>query len=102
MQKLKKGDNVQILIGKDRGKQAIIERVSVKENKVFLPNLNLSKRHVKKYRDVEGGIIEIPKPINISNIALVCPECKKITRVGVKIEKDIKMRICKKCQKEIK
>lgn len=102
MNKIKKGDNIQILAGKDRGKQAIVERVSVKENRVFLPNLNLSKRHVKKYRDVEGGIIEIPKPINISNIALVCPECKKITRVGVKIEKDIKMRICRKCQKEIK
>lgn len=102
MQRIKKGDNVQILIGKDRGKQAIVERVSVKTNKVFLPNLNLSKRHVKKYRDVEGGIIEIPKPINISNIALVCPECKKITRVGVKIEKDVKARVCKKCQKEIK
>ncbi len=102
MNRIKKGDNIQILAGKDRGKQAIVERVLMKEGKAFLPNLNLSKRHVKKYRDIEGGIIEIPKPINISNIALVCPSCKKITRVGVKIEKDIKMRICKKCNKEIK
>lgn len=102
MNKIKKGDNVQILAGKDRSKQAVVERVSAKEGKVFLPSLNLSKRHVRKYRDIEGGIIDIAKPINISNVALVCPSCKKVTRVGVKIEGDVKMRICRKCQKEIK
>lgn len=102
MQKVKKGDNVQILLGKDRGKQAIVDRVLVKSGKVSMAGINTFKRHVKKVRDMEGGIIEINKPINISNVALVCPSCKKPTRVGIKIEGEEKLRMCKKCGKEIK
>lgn len=102
MQKIHKGDTVKILLGKDRGKEARVEKVLAKEDKVFLPGLNAVKRHVKKMRDMEGGIIDISKPMNISNVALVCPNCKKTTRVGIKIEGEDKLRVCKKCGKEIK
>ena len=102
MQKIHKGDNVQILLGKDRGKQAVVEKMLSKTSQVFLPGLNVSKRHVKKTRDMEGGIIDLSKPMDISNVALVCPNCKKVTRVGFKIEGDAKIRMCKKCGKEIK
>ena len=103
MQKIIKGDNVQVLLGKDRGKTGNVEKVLPKEDKVIIAGVNVFKRHVKGNRDMEGGVIDIIKPINISNVALVCPACKKVTRVGFELNKDKKkIRICKKCKKEIK
>ena len=102
MAKIKKGDTVQILLGKDRGKNGTVDRVLGKKGKVVVPGVNTYKRHVKKMGQTEGGIIEIIKPVNISNIALVCPNCKKPTRVGFTVEGEMKLRICRKCKKEIK
>lgn len=108
--KIKKGDKVKILLGKDRGKEGKVEMVLGKEKKVFIGGANMYKRHVKKHKDMQGRILDIPKPMNISNIALICPNCSKVTRVGykrlpsseVKSESTDKLRICKKCKKEIK
>lgn len=107
--KIKKGDKVKVLLGKDRGKEGIIEYVLAKEKKVFVGGANLYKRHVRKMGNMEGGIINIPKPVYISNVGLICPNCKKITRVGYKqslptgkIVGKEKLRICKKCKKEVK
>ena len=100
--KIKKGDKVKIMLGKDRGKEGTVEFVLAKEAKVFVGGANLYKRHIRKQKGQEGGIIDIPKPIDISNVALICPNCKKITRVGYKQIGSEKMRICKKCKKEIK
>ncbi len=102
MNKLKKGDQVQVQLGKDRGKNGTIEHVYVKDGKALISGINLVKRHVRKMQGMEGGIIEIPKPVNLSNIALVCPNCKKLTRIGFLITDTGKVRVCKKCQKEIK
>lgn len=100
--KIRKEDNVQILLGKDRGRSGKVLRVWTKEGKVLVEGINIYKRHVKKTKQNEGGIIDIPKPINISNVSIICPSCKKLTRVGMKIESNKKMRICKKCQEVIK
>lgn len=100
--KIKKGDQVKVLLGKDRGKEGKVVFVLAKANKVFVEGANLYKRHVKKQGKIEGGIIDIPKPFNISNVALVCPNCKKITRVGYTTVGNEKVRICRKCEKEIK
>lgn len=114
--KIKKGDKVKVLLGKDRGKEGIIEYVLAKEKKVFVGGANLYKRHIRKMGNMEGGIINIPKPVYISNVGLICPNCKKITRVGYKqslptgkqslptgkIVGKEKLRICKKCKKEVK
>lgn len=102
MKKILKGDEVRVMLGKDRGKSGKIERVLAKEGKVFVAGANVSKRHLRKQGQIEGGILDIVKPIDISNVSLVCPECKKTTRVGIRVEGDTKMRICKKCGKEIK
>lgn len=99
--KIKKGDKVKVLLGKDRGKEGTVELVKAADNRVFVGGANLYKRHVKKTGGMEGGIIDIPKSLNISNIGLICPNCKKITKVGYKLEGTKKMRICKKCKKEI-
>lgn len=100
--KIKKGDKVKVLLGKDRGKEGKVEKVMGKKGKIFVERVNLYKRHVKKMQDREGGIIEIPKPLDISNVALICPNCKKVTRVGYNMDGGVKMRMCKKCGKEIK
>lgn len=100
--KIKKGDKVKVMLGKDRGKEGTIERVFGKEGKVGILGVNVYKRHVKKQGDIQGGIIDIPKPVNISNVALICPNCKKVTRVGYKKAGNEKIRICRKCQKEIR
>ncbi len=100
--KIKKGDKVRILLGKDRGKEGKVEFVSIKKKKVFVGGANLYKRHVRKMRDVEGGIIDIPKPLDISNVSLICPNCNMITRVSFKTVGNEKLRVCKKCKKEIK
>lgn len=99
---IKKGDKVKVLLGKDRGKEGKVEYVIGKEKRVFISGVNLYKRHVKKVRDMKGRIIDIPKSMDISNIGLVCTECKKVTRIGIKVDGITKIRICKKCGKEIK
>lgn len=100
--KIKKGDKVKILLGKDRGKEGQVEFVLAKDHKVFVGGVNLYKRHVKKIGDVEGGIIDIPKPLDLSNVGLICANCHKVTRVSFKKVDNQKMRVCKKCGKEIK
>lgn len=99
--KIKKGDKVKVLLGKDRGKEGTVEYVKIKEARVFVGGVNLYKRHVRKQGQTEGGIIDIPKSLNVSNVGLICPNCKKITRIGYKMVDKEKMRICKKCKKEI-
>lgn len=100
--KIKKGDKVQVLLGKDRGKDGTVEFVRASDKRVFVGGVNLYKRHVKKMGEKPGGIINIPKSLNISNVGLICPNCKKVTRVGYQLTGGVKVRICKKCQKEIK
>ncbi len=102
MYKIRKGDEVKVMLGKDNGRTGIVERILAKDGKVLVAGINQFKRHVRKVQDMEGGVITISKPVNLSNVELVCPSCKKATRVGFKVEGDSKVRICKKCQKEIK
>lgn len=100
--KIKKGDKVKVLLGKDRGMTGKVEYVLASKGKVFVGGTNLFKRHVRKMQGVEGGIINIPKPMDISNVGLICPNCQKVTRIGFKKVDNQKIRICKKCRKEIK
>lgn len=96
--KFKKGDEVIITSGKDRGKRGKIEKIIRKKDAVVLPGLNIFKRHLKK-RDEKnpGGIIEFVRPIPFGNIALICPKCGKQTRIGFDIAKETKRRVCRKC-----
>jgi large subunit ribosomal protein L24 len=100
--KLKKGDNVIVTIGKDKGKKGKIEKVFPAEASVQIPGVNLYKRHMKR-RDEKnpGGIIEKVRPIAVSKIAIICPACKKQTRVGYMVLKNEKVRICRKCEQKI-
>src|SRR3989338_4590261 len=95
---VKKNDLVQVISGREKGKTAKVLKVLVKENKVVLEKLNIAKKHTKPTKkNPQGGIQEIAKPMHASNVLLVCPKCKKGVRVGKKIIKDKKARVCKKC-----
>ena len=101
--KIRVKDTVQIMTGKNRGSQGVVERVLPEEGRIIIGGLNLVKRHQKKQGDRQpGGIIEKPAPLDVSNVMLICPHCQLKTRVGYRIEGDKKVRICKHCQKELK
>lgn len=99
--KLKKNDTVTIVRGKDKGKTEKVERVLTHEGKVIVTGVNQFKRHLKARPGKPSEIATITKGIPVANVALVCPKCKKLTRVGYLIEKGNKIRICRKCKKEI-
>lgn len=102
--KILKNDKVYITKGKDRGKTGEVSKVITRDNKVIVAGLNLVKKAVKpSKKNSTGGIIEIAKPLSVSNVALVCPKCGKPTRVSVNIAKDgKKSRMCKNCQAIVK
>lgn len=102
IKKIKQNDIVQILLGKDNGKNGKVLKIDSKKGRVWVEGANLYKRHVKGRSGVQGGIIDIPKSLNISNVSLICPKCKKATRVGFKMNGDVKIRFCKKCGEGIK
>lgn len=99
--KLKIGDTVKLTAGKDKGREGKIEKIIPTKNAVVVPGVNLYKKHIKGSQGQKGGIYDIPRPLNMAKIALICPLCKKPTRVGMRIIKNEKVRICKKCNKEI-
>ena len=100
--KLKKGDSVLITAGKDKGRTGKIMKALPRSLKVLVEGINLKKKHVRPKREGEKGqVVEIPAAMDISDVMLVCPKCGKVTRVGYKIDKDVKKRVCKKCNQEI-
>lgn len=102
MMKIKKGDTVLIITGKDKGKKAEVSEVFSKKGKITVEGVNIVKKHRRKRQEREKGqIIEIPKPIDVSNVKMVCPKCGQAARVGYKITEKEKYRICKKCGGEI-
>lgn len=88
MQKIKKNDEVMVIVGKDKGSVATITKVIGK--KVIVEGLNLAKKHVKPNPNagVTGGIIDTEMPLNISNVAIYNPASKKADRVGIRTDKD--------------
>lgn len=97
--KLKKGDKVKVIAGRDTGREGSIERIYEKTNRIVIPDINKFKKNVKKSEKMpQGGIIEVPRPLDVSKVALICPKCGKTTRVGYEVKKGKKNRICKKCK----
>ena len=100
--KIKKNDLVKVLYGKDAGKEGKVLKVFNKTGKVLVEGVNVYKRHVKgDGRTRQSEIVDIVKPMDVAKVMLVCPECRKSTRVGIKIEKNGKTRICKKFNKSV-
>lgn len=100
--KIKKGDKVKILTGKDRNKTGKVIKSIPFDQKIIVEGLNIAKKSMRPRKEGEKGqIVETPMPLNVSNVMLVCPKCDKATRVGYNVEGDKKKRVCKKCNVEL-
>ncbi|OGZ18403.1 MAG: 50S ribosomal protein L24 [Candidatus Nealsonbacteria bacterium RBG_13_37_56] len=100
--KIRKDDIVLIISGKDKGRKGKVIEALPKEARVIIENINLRKKHIKPRKSGEKGqIVELPGPLSVSNVKIVCPRCSKAARVGYKLEGKKKFRICKKCNQEI-
>jgi large subunit ribosomal protein L24 len=100
--KLRKGDRVVVLSGKDVGKEGEITRVLPDKQRVIIDGVNLAKRHQRATKStMQGGIIDKDMPMHVSNVAIICPSCGP-SRVGYRVEPDgSKVRVCKKCEKDL-
>jgi|SRR3989344_1858820 len=100
--KIKKGDSVSIISGKDRGKSGKVLKVFPVDGKILVEGIFLKKKRQRpKKSGQKGEVISIASPISVSNAMLFCKHCKKGVRVGFKISGDKKLRVCKKCENEI-
>ena len=100
--KIKTGDKVIVLSGKDKGKQGKVLSADPKAMKVVVEGVNVATKHQKPQKQgQDGGIIKVETPIYACKVQLVCPKCGKGTRVGHKIADGKKVRVCKKCGAEI-
>lgn len=100
--RIKKGDTVLIISGKDRGKKGKILQDFPKQGKIIVEGANLRKKHIKPRKAGEKGqIVEMSSPFYASNVKIICSKCKKAARIGCKILEGKKYRICKKCGQEI-
>jgi large subunit ribosomal protein L24 len=106
MQKIKKGDRVEVITGKDLGERGEVITVMPKANRVIVSGVNLGKKHEKARqvgnRQIPAQILEFNAPLHISNVMLVCPSCDKPVRVGFRVKDDgHKVRVCRKCNADI-
>ncbi|PIP29975.1 50S ribosomal protein L24 [Candidatus Jorgensenbacteria bacterium CG10_big_fil_rev_8_21_14_0_10_54_38] len=101
--RIKKGDTVKILKGKDRGKSGKVIQVNPNSGRAAVEGLNLVKKHVRPRRQGEKGeMVQVPRSIPAANMALVCPHCGAATRIGVRTEESQRrVRYCKKCRAAI-
>lgn len=97
--KIKTGDNVRVMAGKDRGKEGKVIQAFPREGKIVVEKVNMLKKHLRGRQGQPGQRIELAAPIPASRVQLVCGSCGKITRVGSRGTGKEKQRICQKCEK---
>ena len=102
--KIKKGDRVRVLTGKDRGKEGEVMRALPAVGKVIVDGVNVAKRHQRATRaTTQGGIIDKAMPLPVDNVAVVCSSCDKPTRVGYRFDdQHRKVRVCRKCGADLR
>ena len=99
---IKKGDKVKVLAGKDRGAEGVVLSALPAKQRVVVEKVNIVKKALRPTpSNPQGGITSMEAPIHVSNVQLVCPSCKQATRINIKREDGKKVRVCKKCGKEI-
>ncbi|MBN1522436.1 MAG: 50S ribosomal protein L24 [Candidatus Aureabacteria bacterium] len=101
--KLRKGDEVEVIRGKDRGKKGKVLKVFHGINRAIVENINLVEKKQKPTQDnPKGGIIKIEESLPVSTLQIICSSCQKRTRIGIKLmENDQKLRYCKKCNESL-
>ncbi|MCD6285914.1 MAG: 50S ribosomal protein L24 [Anaerolineae bacterium] len=101
MNRIKKGDTVEVIAGDDLGARGEVMRVLVQKNRVVVSTVNMRIKHQSAQRagrsQVQGGRVQFEAPIHLSNVMLVCPSCDAATRVGYDVVDGTKVRVCRKC-----
>ena len=98
MRKIRTGDEVLVTNGRNKGQQGVVRQNLIAKDRVVIEGINIVKKHIKRGRARQAGIVEVEAPLHVSNVMLVCPSCKQPTRVGVRKDDDNKnIRYCKKC-----
>lgn len=102
MRKIRSGDTVLVTAGRNKGQQGTVRINLIERDRVVIEGVNIVKKHIKRGRARQAGIVEVEAPLHVSNVMLVCPSCKQPTRVGVHTGADGKnVRFCKKCNTDI-
>jgi len=98
--KIRKGDTVLVITGKDKGRTGKVDRVYIKSDTVLIENINMVKKTVRKTEQTpQGGLIDVPRPLHVSNVMAVDPKSKKPARVGYQVKDGKKERVFKKSQR---
>jgi large subunit ribosomal protein L24 len=98
MRKIRTGDTVVVVAGRNKGQQGKVRRNLIARDRVVIEGVNIVKKHIKRGRARQAGIVEVEAPLHVSNVMLVCPSCKQATRVGVRAGEDGRnARYCKRC-----
>lgn len=105
MAKLRRGDTVEVIGGREKGARGEVLRVLPKENRLVIQGINIRKKHQRQIqaggRTMSPGIIQFEAPMSISNVMLVCPSCNELTRVSIQREDGEAQRFCKKCDSKV-
>ena len=106
MNKVRRNDTVMVITGKDRGKTGLVRQVLTKKNRLIVEGLNMIKKHQRPTQQAgvpaPGGIVVREAPVHASNVMLICKECGKATRTGLRVRPDgVKVRVCKKCGADV-
>jgi large subunit ribosomal protein L24 len=100
--RIHKGDTVKVISGKDKDVTSVVMRALPEQRKVVVEKVAVAKKAQRPTRDnPSGGIMRIEKPVHVSTVMLVCPKCSQPTRVGIRVDDGKKLRVCKKCGKDI-
>lgn len=102
MRKIRTGDNVLVTSGRNKGRTGVVRINHIADDRIVIEGVNIVKKHIKRGRARQSGIIEVEAPLHVSNVMLICPACSQPTRVGVRQNVDRKNeRYCKKCEASI-
>ncbi len=102
MRKIRTGDQVLVTSGRNKGQRGVVRQNLMERDRVVIEGVNIVKKHIKRGRARQAGIVEVEAPLHVSNVRLICPNCSEPTRVGVRANADGKnQRYCKKCDEAI-
>ncbi|MFL5760510.1 MAG: 50S ribosomal protein L24 [Thermomicrobiales bacterium] len=102
MRKIRSGDNVVVISGKNKGQTGRVRLNLIEEDRVVIEGVNIVIKHIKRGRARQAGRVEVEAPLNVSKVMLICPNCKQRTRVGIRGDSNGKNeRFCKKCEQSI-
>ncbi len=102
MRKIRTGDEVFITSGRNKGQRGVVRQNLIDKDRVVVDGVNIVKKHIKRGRARQAGIVEVEAPLHVSNVKLVCPSCGEVSRVGIREDGDGKNeRFCKKCDRAI-